>query len=168
MTDHRALLDPMRWPRWLARDAERRKLMDPEALATVDHAVREFPAAAFAIGMLPTPLPVEQVEKLPRGEVRDAPDGARIRFRAHLVPGETRGWLLGNGVVISMAQRTVQPQYVPVSRGDGVALRRDGILVRSAIAGWEPFPAPVEVELDSGTQGLAEYLERVLAARRPL
>jgi hypothetical protein len=166
VTDHRALLDPLRWPRWIARDAERRKLVEPDALDAIEHAVRDFPAEAFAAGLLPAPLPVEQVEKLGRGDVRDGPDGTKIRFRAHLVPGTVRGWLLGNGVVISMAQHTVRPVYAPVGRGDGVALRRDGVLVRSVITGWEPFPAPVEVELDSGsTVGLAEYLRGALRSR---
>ncbi|OLR92168.1 hypothetical protein [Actinokineospora bangkokensis] len=167
MTDRSPLLDPLGWTRWLARDTERRKLVEPEALTALEHAVRDFPAAAFAAGVLPAPLPVEQLEKVPRAEVRETPEGTRVRFRALSAPSEVRGWLLGNGVVISMAQATVRPVFAPVPRGDSAALRLDGVLVRAFITGWEPYPAPVEVEVDAAGRSvpLPEYLARFLADR---
>ena len=166
MTDRSPLLDPLGWPRWLARDAERRRLVEPEVLASLEQTVRDVPAAAFTAGLLPIPLPVEQVEKLPRGEVRETPDGIRIRYRAQNTPSETRGWLLGNGLVIGMAQTTMRPLYAPVARGESAALRLDGVVVRALISGWQPYPPPVEVELDQGrTISTVDYLRRVLANR---
>ncbi|MCG8917310.1 hypothetical protein L6E12_16105 [Actinokineospora sp. PR83] len=166
MTDRSPLLDPLGWPRWLARDAERRRLVEPEALASIEQSVRDFPAAAFTAGLLPIPLPVERVEKLPRGEVRDTADGVRIRFRAQNTPSETRGWVLGNGLVIGMNQATMRPLYVPVARGDSAALRLDGVVVRALISGWQPYPPPVEVELEQNRSvPTDEYLRRVLAGR---
>ncbi len=166
MIDLSTLLDPPGWPRWLARDAERRKRVDPDALARLDRAVREFPALAFAAGLLPEPLPVERVEKLPRGDHRGTTGGAKVRHRVVAVPGETRGWSLGRGVVISMGQRTVCPVLAPVARGESAGLRLDGAVVRVVITGWEPCPTPVEVELDGGrTLPLDRYLEQALGER---
>ncbi|MBM7773414.1 hypothetical protein JOD54_003618 [Actinokineospora baliensis] len=166
MIDLSTLLDPLAWPRWLARDAERRKVAGPDVLAQVEQAVRDFPAAAFAGGLLPAPLPVEHVEKLPRGEHRETTEGAKVRHRVVAEPGGVRGWSLGRGVVISMAQTTVRPVYTPVARGESAALRHDGSVVRALISAWEPYPAPVEVELDDRTVGLADYLRRILADHR--
>ncbi|WP_018685086.1 hypothetical protein [Actinokineospora enzanensis] len=167
MIDLSTLLDPPAWTRWLARDAERRKLVGPEVVALVEQAVRDFPAAAFAEGLLPAPLPIERAEKLSRGEHRETTEGAKVRHRVVVEPGEVRGWSLGRGVVISMAQTTVRPVCAPVARGDSAALRADGTVVRALITAWEPYPAPVEVELDGNrTAPLEEYLERVLADLR--
>ncbi|GAA3005011.1 hypothetical protein [Actinokineospora diospyrosa] len=166
MIDLSTLLDPMAWPRWLARDAERRKVASPEVLALVEQAVRDFPAAAFAGGLLPAPLPLEHAEKLPRGEHRETTEGARVRHRVVAEPGGVRGWSLGRGVVISMAQTAVRPVYAPVARGDSAALRQDGSVVRVLISAWEPYPAPVEVELDDRTVPLPDYLLRVLGDHR--
>ncbi|SES47205.1 hypothetical protein [Actinokineospora terrae] len=166
MIDLSTLLDPLAWPRWLARDAERRKVVGPEVIAQVEQAVRDFPAAAFAAGLLPAPLPVEHAEKLPRGEHRETTEGAKVRHRVVPEPGEVRGWSLGRGVVISMAQATVRPVYVPVARGESAALRHDGTVVRALISGWEPYPAPVEVEFDDRTVPLEDYLRRILSEHR--
>ncbi|GLZ41850.1 hypothetical protein [Actinokineospora sp. NBRC 105648] len=167
MIDLSTLLDPLAWPRWLARDAERRKVVGPDDIALVEQAVREFPAAAFAEGLLPAPLPVERVEKLSRGDQRDTTEGAKVRHRVVAEPSTTRGWSLGRGVVISMAQIVVRPLFVPIAKGDAPAMRPDGTVVRAAISGWEPYPAPIEVELDGGrTLPLADYLVRALAEGR--
>ncbi|PPK66407.1 hypothetical protein V5P93_002563 [Actinokineospora auranticolor] len=163
MIDPDTLPDPQAWPRWLARDAERRKLVDQADLDRLAQAVRDFPAAAFAEGFLPEPLPVERTEKLSRGDHRETTEGAKVRHRVLAEPGEVRGWNLGNGVVISMGQATVRPVYSPVARGENAALRADGTVTRTMITSWEPYPAPVEVEVDpSRTIPLDDYLRRAL------
>ncbi|SDD66480.1 hypothetical protein [Actinokineospora iranica] len=163
MIDPNTLLDPLGWPRWLARDAERRRVVAPEVLARLDHAVRDFPAEAFAIGLLPDPLPIEHAEKLPRSDHRETTEGARVRHRVVAMPGEVRGWNLGRGVVISMGQTTVRPVYTPVARGESAGLRPGGVIVRAVISDWEPYPPPVEVEIDATrTVPLDVYLRRVL------
>ncbi|WP_026424226.1 hypothetical protein [Actinokineospora inagensis] len=166
MIDLSALPDQPGWSRWLARADEYRQAAEPEVIAQVEQAVRDFPAAAFAAGMLPEPLPVERQDKLPRSEHRETTEGARLRHRVVLEPSDVRGWHLGRGVLISMARTAVRPVFAPVARGESAALRADGTVVRSVIAGWEAYPAPVAVEVDDRVVPLDEYLRRALSEHR--
>ncbi|SDD66451.1 hypothetical protein [Actinokineospora iranica] len=161
------LIDPARWRGRLARDVERRRVIEPGALDRAEQAVREFPAMAFAAGLLPVPLPVQHVEK--QTWAGRAPNGGKVRHRVASEPGPVRGWLLGRGVVITMGQVTVRPVHTAI---DTVALSESGVLVESVITGWEPYPPPVEVELDLvgdsvATIALDRFLDRVLTERGP-
>ncbi len=154
--------DPQHWRSWLARDVDRRRIAEPGTVERVERAVRDFPAMAYAAGLLPEPLPLERVEKLSRGG--RGPDGAKVRLRVVAEPGETRGWAAGQGVVITLSGHTARPLLAGT---EGPARTDAGDLVRALVVGWEHYPPPVEVEPHPAGDPVAldRFLRQVLESR---
>ena len=158
----------------LARyDLQRREAetADHERIARVDRAVREFPVSAYAASVLPVPLPVERIDKLPRSQRHSLHSGHHVRFELVELPGELRGWLVDPGLAISIHGTAVHPVYEPVGKPQDAALpplsRRVGGYqsVTARIIGWEAFPAPLAVEGPNGPVPVDRLLADFLGGR---
>ncbi len=158
----------------LARyDLQRREaeVADPERVDRVDRAVREFPVAAYAASVLPRPLPLERVEKLPRARRVTLQTGHVVRFELEEVPGELRGWLVDAGLAVSIHGTAVRPLYEPVGKAQDAALppvsRRGGVFhaVTGHITGWEALAAPLAVDGPGGPVPVDKLLADFLDGR---
>lgn len=155
----------------LARhEAHRREveLLDPSRVEQVDRAVREFPVLAYAASVLPAPLPVEVVEKLPRGERRTLGSGHSVRHELVETPSEVRGWMIDPGLVVSIHGVALVPVHEPVGKPLEAALpprrlRVEGYrAVTSLIAGWEPHPPPLMLDVPTRSGPVPTPTDRLL------
>jgi hypothetical protein len=153
-------------------DLQRREAetTDPDRVDRVDRAVREFPVSAYAASVLPRPLPLERVEKLPRARRVTLGSGHVVRFELVEVPGEVRGWLL-DGVAVSIHGTVMRAVYEAVGKAQDAALppvsRRGGGVqaVTGRIVGWEAVAAPLAVEGAGGMVAVDTLLGDFLDGR---